>query len=249
LLGANCLISDLDQVAELDRLCDDLGLDTIETGAALAVAMEGGALPWGDGESAIALLKEIPAGTDRARMVANGCVATGRALGVTRIPSVKGQSLAAWEPRVLKGTGVTYATSPMGADHTCGNCLPTPTLPDYNPSAAEGQAQMSQFLQAYFAAVDTLGLCLFAAVPALDVPELQGTIIAAVAAVTGRALPDDYLITLGSEVVKSERAFNRAAGMTAADDRLPAFMVNEALTPTGNRFDVSEADLDSVFAD
>jgi Aldehyde:ferredoxin oxidoreductase len=137
----------------------------------------------------------------------------------------------------------------MGADHTCGNALPNPNLPEYDPSSAEGQAQMSQFLQAFFAAVDTLGICLFAAWPALDNPTLQRALANAAAAVTGHQANDDYMIALGTEVVKSERAFNRAAGFTAADDRLPSFMVNEALPPSGNRFDVSDADLDSVFAD
>ena len=163
LLGSNCEIADLDDLATLDGLCDNLGLDTIEVGAALAVAMEGGMLPWGDGAGAIALLKGLGKGDEHSRLIADGCVATGNALGVVRIPAVKGQSMAAWDPRVLKGTGVTYATSPMGADHTCGNALPNPNHPEYDPSSAEGQAPMSQLLQAFFAAVDTLGMCLFAA--------------------------------------------------------------------------------------
>lgn len=82
----------------------------------------------------------------------------------------------------------------------------------------------------------------------LDTPELQGNLVAAVTAITGKELPAEYLISYGTQTVKQERDFNRRAGFTAADDRLPAFMVNEALLPSGNRFDVSEADLDSVFA-
>ena len=70
----------------------------------------------------------------------------------------------------------------------------------------------------------------------------------ATAAVTGEDLPEDYLMTLGAKVVIGEKAFNTAAGFTAADDRLPAFMTVEALPPSGNVFDVSDADLDSVFA-
>jgi aldehyde:ferredoxin oxidoreductase len=249
LLGSNCGISDLDQLARIDGLCDDLGLDTIETGAAVGVAMEGGLIPWGDGAAVHALLSKLTAGDKNARLIADGCLATGTALGVARIPAVKGQGIAAWEPRVLKGTGVTYATSPQGGDHTAGNALPSPANPDYNPSSPNGQAQVSQFLQAYFAAIDSLGMCLFACLPPLDMPELQGHMVSAVAALTGRELPPDYLISLGTRIVQQERDFNRRAGFTAADDRLPAFMVTEALSPSENRFDVSEADLDSVFAD
>ena len=248
LLGSNCRISDLDQLARLDRLCDDLGLDTMEIGAALAVAMEGGMLPWGDGAGAYALVEGVRQGAEQSKLLANGCVATGKALGVKRIPAVKGQGIAAWEPRALKGTGVTYATTPMGADHTAGNILPGPNLPDYNPNVPEGQAQMSQAVQAWFAAVDTLGFCLFPSLACLDIPELPPLLVQAAGAVLGEELPADYLQSLGTRVIKIEREFNRRAGFTAADDRLPVFMTREPLPPSGNVFDVPEADLDGMFA-
>ncbi|MHB1344570.1 MAG: aldehyde ferredoxin oxidoreductase C-terminal domain-containing protein [Thermoleophilia bacterium] len=248
MVGANCGISDLDQLARLDRLCDDLGLDTIEIGVAIGVAMEGGLLPWADGAAAHALLAGLTSGEANARLIADGCVATGTSLGVARIPAVKGQAIPAWEPRALKGTGTTYATSPMGADHTCGNILPGPNMPDYNPNVPEGQAQMSQFVQSWFAAVDTLGLCLFASIPGLDIPTLPPLLVQAAGAILGEELPEDYLGALGTKVIMMEKDFNRRAGLTAADDRLPAFMTTEPLAPSGNVFDVSEADLDSVFA-
>ncbi len=247
LLGSNCGISDLDQLARLDRLCDDLGLDTMEVGAALGVAMEGGALPWGDGAAAYSLVEGILGGGEQSKLIANGCVATGAALGVTRVPAVKGQGIAAWEPRALKGTGATYATTPMGADHTAGNILPGPNMPDYNPNAAEGQTQMSQFVQAWFAAVDTLGFCLFPSLACLDIPTLPPLLVQAASAVLGEQLPEDYLGALGAKVVMTERDFNRRAGFTASDDRLPAFMTTEPLLPSGNVFDVPEADLDAMF--
>jgi aldehyde:ferredoxin oxidoreductase len=248
LMGANCGISDLDQLARIDRLCDDLGLDTMEVGTAAGVAMEAGLLPWGDGAAVHALLSKVTAGDTNAALIANGCASTGVALGAARIPAVKGQGMPAWEPRVLKGTGATYATSPQGADHTAGNAMPSPANLAYDPSSPSGQDQMSQFLQAYFAAIDSLGFCVFPSLAALDIPELQGQLVAAAAAVTGRELPSDYLIALGTEVVMLEREFNRRAGFMAADDRLPDFMVREALPPGGHRFDVSEADLDGMFA-
>lgn len=248
LMGSNCHISDLDQIARLDHLCDDLGLDTMDIGAAMGVAMEGGLLEWGDGEGAYTLLSQLTTGNENARMLADGCAATGRQLGVTRVPAVKGQSFAAYDPRVLKGTGTTYVTSPQGADHTCGNALPSPANPGYDPASAEGQAQISQFLQCYFAAIDSLGMCLFATLPALDVPELQGEFVKAAAAITGQDLPEDYLITMGDRIVRQERDFNRRAGFTEKDDRPPAFIVEEAVLPSGNRYDVAKTDLDAMFA-
>jgi aldehyde:ferredoxin oxidoreductase len=248
LMGSNCHIKDLDQIARLDRLCDDLGLDTMDIGAAMGVAMEGGLLEWGDGEGAFALLSRLTAGDEDARMLADGCATTGKRLGVARIPAVKGQSFAAYDPRVLKGTGTTYITSTQGADHTCGNALPSPANPTYDPGSAEGQAQISEFLQCYFAAIDSLGMCLFATLPALDMPELQGEFVKAAAAITGEALPEDYLMRMGDQIVRGERDFNRRAGFTEKDDRPPAFITEEAVLPSGNRYDVAEADLDAMFA-
>ena len=120
LFGPNCHISDLDSIARMDRLCDDIGVDTIEAANAIAVAMEAGKLPWGDAEAALALLGEMKVGTEFGRIMGDGCEAVGKYLGCKRIPTVKHQALAGYEPRNTKGTGITYATSPMGADHTAG---------------------------------------------------------------------------------------------------------------------------------
>ena len=110
-------------------------LDTIEVGAAAGVAMEAGRIPWGDGARVLELLESIRKDDPLGLLIGNGCAVTGKALGVRRIPAVKGQSLSAYDPRVLKGTGVTYATCPMGADHTAGNALPSPANPSYDPSS------------------------------------------------------------------------------------------------------------------
>jgi aldehyde:ferredoxin oxidoreductase len=246
MMGSNCMINDLDDIARLNRLCNDFGLDTIETGAAIAVAMEGGLIPWGDGKAACALLEEVVTGTDKGVMIGNGCLETGLKLGVQRIPHVKGQSLPAWEPRALKGTGVTYATSPMGADHTCGNALPNPANPQYNPAAPTGQAPVSRFLQQYVAAVDTLGICLFAAVPLLGVPGMVGHIISCATAMTSQAFDVEYMMKLGASVLRSEKQFNEEAGFTSKDDRLPEFFSKERLLPSGLVFDVPESDLDEA---
>ena len=246
LVGSNCLISDLDDVARINRLCNDLGLDTMDVGAAVAVAMEAGLLPWGDGKAAYALIEEVGRGTEKGKMIGSGCLVTGQKLGVKRIPQVKGQSLAGYDPRVLKGTGVTYATSPMGADHTCGNAIPSPANPDYNPAASTGQARVSGFLQCYHAAIDSLGMCLFPSLPLLDIPELQKLLIACASAVTGAPFDENYLMNLGISVLNTEKKFNQAAGFTIKDDRLPEFFVREQLPPSGLIFDVSEEEIDTT---
>jgi aldehyde:ferredoxin oxidoreductase len=136
----------------------------------------------------------------------------------------------------------------MGADHTCGNALPSPANPAYNPSAGKEQALVSQFLQYYFAAVDSLGMCLFAMLPPLDMPELQKHLIACVGAVIDDSLGEDYLLELGRSITMIEREFNRAAGMDRSQDRLPVFFREEPLLPGGHTFDVSDEETDTVHA-
>jgi aldehyde:ferredoxin oxidoreductase len=246
LIGANCMIDDVDIIAQINRICNDIGLDTMEVGGALALAMEAGLLEWGDGPAALELVREISKGSERGLMIGNGCKFTGDSLEVSRIPHVKGQALAGYDPRGLKGTGVTYATSTMGADHTCGNALPSPANPKYDPMAPTGQGPVSKFLQSYFAAIDTLGLCLFASLPALDLPEVKQYLIESVAAVLDEPLDQDYLERLGQMVLQTERKFNDAVGFRSEDDRLPRFFSEEILSSNQQRFDVSDEDLDDV---
>jgi aldehyde:ferredoxin oxidoreductase len=246
LAGSNCMIDDLDTIAQINRLCNDIGVDTMDIGAALAVGMEAELLGWGDGKAAVGLIEEIRKGTDRGLMIGNGCKFTGEKLGVKRIPHVKGQSLSGYDPRALKGTGVTYSTSPMGADHTCGLVLPNPADPSYSPVSATGQTAPSQFMQIYMAALDSLGVCMMAGLPLLDAPGSEQYLVASVAAITDEALAQDYLIELGKKVLQTERAFNDAAGFTTKDDRLPEFFTKEQLKPGDNVFDVPEGEIDTV---
>lgn len=246
MIGANCSIGDLNEITEINRACNDIGVDTIEFGASLALMMEAGLVTWGDGKAALSLVEEIRSKTQTGIMLGQGCRFTGVKLGSKRIPHVKGQSLAGYDPRVLKGTGVTYATSPMGADHTAGNALPSPAHPEYNPSHPKGQGPFSGMLQRYVAAIDTLGICLFASLPLLDQVELQKYLIDCISAVTGQQYPEDYLISLGTTVLRTEKAFNEAVGFTKKDDRLPDFFMKEKLPGSGLVFDVSEREIDGV---
>ena len=120
--GGNCGIDDLDAIAQMDRLDDDFGLDTIEMGVTIGVAMEAGLIEFGDAQGAINLVKEVGKGTPLGRILGNGAAFTGKAYGVERVPVVKGQALPAYDPRTVQGIGVTYATSTMGADHTSRIC-------------------------------------------------------------------------------------------------------------------------------
>jgi aldehyde:ferredoxin oxidoreductase len=241
LMGSNLGIDSLDVIARLNRLANDLGLDSIELGAALGVAAEAGLMRWGDGERALALLEEVRLGTPLGRALGDGATAAGRALGVNRVPAVKGQAMSAYEPRAIKGTGVTYATSPQGADHTAGLTIRA-RIDHLDPKV---QVEASRAAQVNMAGYDTLGVCIFAAFGFAAAP--QGTIARLLRARYGWDVPDDILQVLGKETLRLEREFNRRAGFTAKDDRIPEFMTREPLPPHGSVFDVPEAELDRIF--
>ncbi len=248
--GPNCGIDDLDAIARIDRACDDFGLDTIEMGNAIAVAMEAGVKQFGDAAGAEELIAEVGKGTPLGRILGSGAAVVGKAFGVRRVPVVKNQALPAYDPRAIKGIGVTYATSTMGADHTAGYAVATNIMKvggDVDPLKPEGQVELSRNLQISTALIDTLGLCLFVAFPVMDMPDAFTAVVDMVNAKYGLSLTADDAMALGQKVLKYEREFNQNAGFTAADDRLPEFFKIEKLPPHNQVFDVPDQELDTVF--
>jgi aldehyde:ferredoxin oxidoreductase len=250
-LGADCGIGDMDEVADLDRACGDMGVDTIEMGATLGVYMESGKLAFGDGKGALKVLdEEVRFGTPTGRILGDGAEATGHAFGVTRIPVVKHQAMPAYDPRPIQGIGVTYATSTMGADHTAGYTITANVLGvggKVDPLKPEGQAELSKNLQIATAMLDSLGFCIFVAFAVLDIPAAFEAIYEMAEAHTGEKWDTEALMTLGKQALTMERLYNEAAGFTAADDRIPEYMHTEKLPPHDAVFTVSDADLDSVY--
>ncbi len=247
--GPNCEIDDLDAIARIDRACDDIGLDTIETGNSVAVAMEAGIKEFGDAAGAEELMAEIGKGSPLGRILGSGAAVVGKTFGVRRVPVVKNQAMPAYDPRAVKGIGVTYATSPMGADHTAGYAIATNIMKiggDVDPLKPDGQVQLSRDLQVSTAAIDTAGLCLFVAFPVLDIPDAFDAIVDMINAKYGLSLTGDDIASLGQRVLDMEREFNRRAGFTSADDRLPEFFKLEKLPPHNEVFDVRDEELDSA---
>lgn len=247
--GAVCMVDDLDIIAQADRICDDIGIDTIETAVAISTAMEGGVIPFGDGQGMLNLIREIGKGTHLGRIIGNGAAITGKVFGVTRVAVVKNQAIPAYDPRAVKGVGVTYATTTMGADHTAGYSVATNILKvggDISPLAKEGNVELSKNLQIATAAIDSLGLCLFVAFSVLDKPEVYQAMIDLIDAKNGpNALKDDFT-ELGKFVLTTERRFNEAAGFTKSHDRLPEFF-EEPIPPHNTTWDFTGEELDEVF--
>jgi len=240
LLGSNLGIADLDVIARLNWEASDLGLDTIDMGAALGVAAEAGLMSFGDGERALALMREIRAGTPLGRILGHGAAVAGRVLGVVRVPVVKGQAMSAYEPRAIKGTGTTYVTSPQGADHTAGNTVRA-KVDHLDPKANIATSRAAQINMAGF---DTLGACIFAGFGFMVAPEVIPELLNAR---YGWQVGPDILQVLGKETISLEREFNRRAGFTPADDRIPEYMRTEPLPPHNSVYDASDEDLDGIF--
>ena len=237
LLGSNLEIGPADAVAELDRLCDDIGLDTIEVGNAIGVAMEAGVLAWGDWEGTKRLLDEdVRGGTPLGRIIGGGTVHVANTYGIDRVPVVKGQGLPAWEPRTLKGMGITYSTSPQGADHTAG-------MVTARGATADTLVKQSRHEQLVMMAVDSVGVCQFT-------NALPSDMAAFISERFATEMSDEQLLELSREAIETEREFNRRAGFDKQDDRLPHWLLEEALPlPDGpSVFDIDDAMLDEVWA-
>ena len=242
LMGVNLEIGSLDSIGRLNWQVNDLGLDSIEIGAALGVAAEAGLMRWGSEEDALKLIDEIRRGTELGRILGDGAVTVGKKYNIERVPAVKGQAMSGYEPRSIKGTGVTYATTPQGADHTAGLTIRA-KIDHLDPTI---QKDPSLNAQLNMAGYDTLGACIFAGFGYVSAPD--GVIRRLLKARYGwDDLPENVLQALGKETIKLEREFNRRAGFTKEDDRLPKWMTEQPIPETGHAFDVSEDVLDHIF--
>ena len=238
LMGTNLGIADPDMVAKFDRICDDLGIDTIEIGSALGVAAEAGKMEMGNADSVLALLEEVEKGTEFGNILADGVVATANFLGITRIPAFKGQAIPAHDPRVTKATGVTYHTSPMGADHTAGV--------SYDDAMSdEGQVERSLKAQISSAMIDSLGYCYLAAPsePAKLVTFLKDLVNARYGANVG----EKDLVNIGRQALADELKFNDAVGFIAKNLPDPEFVRTEALAPFDTVFGVPKEEMEKIW--
>ncbi len=249
-LGANLCVDNLDEVAEMVWLCNDLGIDTIEAGVMLGVAMEAGLAEFGDGPAAINLLKELYKGSPLGHILGQGAHFTGEAYGVTRVPTVKRQGMPAYEPRAVKGIGVTYATSTMGADHTAGYTIAPEIMSvggSEDPLKTKGKVGLSKGLQDATAFLDAAGYCIFIAFPILDIPSGFEGVIDTANGMLGTDYTADDVGRIGDEILRIEREFNLKAGLGKEADRMPEFMKYEKLPPHNNVWDITDEELDSFW--
>ena len=225
LMGSNCGLTHPDQVARVNAVANDLGIDTIEAGATIAVLMEAGLGKFGDEAFMLKALDDIRQGNERGRIFAQGAARAGAHYKVARIPVIKKQSISAYDPRVIEVTGISMMITAQGADHTAGN------LPVFNckDKTTAQLVEASLGIQASCAAADSLGLCIFGRSVTNVSAEL---IVTALNDAHGTKLDTSFLQTLGMEALRMEWEFNRAAGFTEKDDELPEFFYDEPLAPS-----------------
>ena len=147
--------------------------------------------------------------------------------------------MAAYDPRNTKGTGITYATSPMGADHTAGLTMGRA----FDDSGRTAQAYASNKLQVAIAFADSMMCIMTFANMVPGVPLLAEMM----AALYGGSSDFSRVASIGGKTLLTEREFNRRAGMTDADDRLPDFFYKERSFATGSKFDIHDMELRTIF--
>ena len=237
LMGTNLGIVDPDAVAHFDQIIDAIGIDSIELGSAMGVAASAGKMKMGDIDGVYKLLDEIEQGTELGNALGDGVVATCKYLGVDRIPAFKGQSMPAHDGRATKSTGVTYVTSPMGADHTAG-------ISYEDPQNKKGQVDRSLKMQIFCSMADTLGLCILSA-PS-DPMRLFIYLRGLLKGRYGIDISANELFDLGKETLRQELKFNEGTDFATANPN-PDFMRTEKLAPMSAVFDVDQDEIDTLW--
>ncbi|MEW6622325.1 MAG: aldehyde ferredoxin oxidoreductase C-terminal domain-containing protein [Bacillota bacterium] len=241
LLGSNIGIRNLDEIAYLNRMCDDYGVDTIEIGAALGIAMEAGELQFGRFDDAKQALGSIAKNDLLGKVLGQGAQVTGKVFGATRIPTVKGQAMAAYDPRGIKGMGAIYATSPMGADHTAG-----PSCTTFIKAKPEEQLSLAKEFQFKATAMENTGLCRFCCYALFTDPKALQSVMNILNNYYDISIDEKEFWSWGKKILQIEKRFNEKAGFCQQDDRIPEFMNKEKLLPSGQIFDISNDALDTI---
>jgi aldehyde:ferredoxin oxidoreductase len=225
--GSNCDIHDLEPVIRFNRICDDLGLDTMSCGSTISLAMEltesgrhDFGLRFGDAEGYLEVLYEIASlSTERGREIALGAKKLAAKYQAQDLSmEVKGLEMPAYEPRGNYGMGIAYATSERGACHL--RAFPVFTQDPFNISALVEEVVGSQNFNGL---KWSMCFCDFWG-------SVNNDICAELLSVgLGEEVSVDELAAAGERIWNLSRLFNLRAGLTAADDTLPKKVLHRPL--------------------
>ncbi|GGK20590.1 aldehyde ferredoxin oxidoreductase [Caldalkalibacillus thermarum] len=246
-LGPNCGTSNKEAVAYLIDLCNEYGMDTIELGNTLSMAMEAyekglhqEPIPWGDVDTMIALTEKIARREGFGDILANGTARAAKHFGDPDIAMVvKNQAIPAYDPRGIQGIGLGYATSNRGACHLRGYTVASEIVGIPEPTdrlKPEGKGELLKIFQDLHAFSDSLDLCKFSSFSEnADLYAKQYT------AVVGIDLTGEDIMKIGERIYNLERYFNNLAGFGYEDDLLPKRFLQE---PAGGNSKGSVSHLD-----
>ena len=246
-LGANCGNDDIGSIARMIDDCNDYGMDPIELGNAFSMYMEateqgwvqGKGLRWGDHAGMVAMIEAIALRQGEGDLLADGPARAAEKLGHPEIAmTVKGQALAAYDPRGLKGMGLGYATSNRGACHLRGYVAAAElgVLPiEADPLEWKGKGELVKAFQDVAAFSDSLDLCKFSAFA--EGPEDYA---AQYAAAMGTEFTAGDVLAAGERIYNLERHYNNLAGFREGSDTLPKRFLEEPSTMAGSKGHVSE---------
>jgi len=231
LLGSNCGIGDLADIFRTNYLCNELGMDTISTGATVSCVMElferslideteiGYPVRFGDLDAMVRLMKQTAVREGFGDLVAEGGAILAERCGHPELfMGVKGLGMPAWHPQGFEVIGLQYATNNVGASHT------KATLPFY-----EGRKDPAHHVpftvkdQNFVALVDSTILCWIIYHGPLWAEKLQVWLNV----ITGMGYTAGELERIGERIWNLERMFNRREGFSRKDDRLPRRMTEE----------------------
>lgn len=243
-----------------DKLCDDLGLDTISTGSSIGFAYElyekgiitkqdtgGLELTIGNSEPVMTLIRQIAYREGLGDLLAEGTREAARRIGKGAEQyaiQVKGLELPAYDPRGAKAHGLNLLTANIGADHNTGYALQEvfgiaePRAVDR--FAVEGKGELTKWNQDITALLETGILCSF--VPSMNMlpPETYGKLIASATGIKDFADPA-YLWLVGERIFNLERMFNVREGFGRKDDVFPRRLTREPMPSGPSKGQVFEA--------
>lgn len=243
--GGLCCIGNLADIIYLNDICDRLGLDTISAGNLVALAMEAREKglrkdfpAYGDVEGAAQLLEEMALRRGSGAVLADGIKRASAALGLEDIAvHVKGMEPAGYDPRVLKGVGLGYATSSRGACHLRATFYKMELSSQIAPEEVKGKAGLYIDMENRLTIFNTLILCVFYR-DILQWPELQVLI----KALTGWEYTIEEFQEMANSIITLTRLFNYREGFDIKDDRLPLRLHTQPLPETNSRFTWEELD-------
>ncbi len=230
--GGLCLIDDLREIAYLNDLCDNYGIDTITTGNLVAFTMEASELgkidykiSYGDAKKAAELIEMIVFRRGIGEILAEGIRYAAKKWDMEDIAiHVKGLEPAGYEPRVLKGMGLAYATSPRGACHLRSTFYKAELAGLIDKDKIEGKAELFIDFEDRLTIHDCLIMCRFYR----DL-YMWDELLEIINITTGLKLDKAGLKRIATNVLNLVREFNFKCGISKKDDTLPFRFFNEKI--------------------